>query len=143
MRKLAPYAALVFVAAAAGCKPSTEKLVQGNWKVSDVKLSAAAEKNPMAKMLAGTLKSSTLNLEESKKYTLTFVSLPIAGKWSASEKTVTLTPETAMGKPISELGKQPGAAALATTMTCTLSDDNKTLNIESQGSTLVFTKAEG
>lgn len=142
MRKLAPFAALVFVAAA-GCKPSPEKIVQGNWKVSEVKLPPAVEKNPMAKMLKGMFESSTLKVEESKKYTLTFGPLPIEGKWAISEKSLTLTPETAQGKPISTLASQPGAGAIANPMTFTLSEDNKTLSVTNQGSTLVFTKVAG
>lgn len=146
MRKLAPLGLLVLLA---GCQPSPEKQVEGNWKISEVKLSPAAEKLPGSAAIKKSLLESTLEVKADKSYTMSQMGQPIVGAWTIETRTLNLTTKSVGGKSIEELkamakavGMEKSLDALSKPMLLTLSDDGKKLTGDQNGTKFELSKAD-
>jgi hypothetical protein len=139
MRKLAPLAALLIVAAV-GCKPKLEDQVVGSWSGPN---------------------NSSVTVNKDKSWTSDIpaggMTLRITGTWAGSGDTVTMTPQTVNDQPAAQVAKQmtdmgkkmglPKAQLdqmndLVSADDFKLSDDGKTLTLKNprQGKAVTLTK---
>lgn len=146
MRRLAPLGLLVVLA---GCQPSPEKQLEGNWKFTNVKLSAAAEKAPMSATIKSSMLAATIDVKPDKTFSMTQMGQPITGTWTIDTRTVTLTTKTISGKTVDELkeqlkkmGMEKAVDALSKPMVLKLSDDGTKLTGDANGTQIELGKAE-
>lgn len=105
---------------ATGASPGNEgttagaKTLVGKWvgKIEMANKDDAASK--MAESFAGMLGNFDLEIREGNRFTLTVMGVPTEGSMVIKDKSITLTPETMMGKTIEDLKKSEAAAGKST-----------------------------
>lgn len=120
-----------------GCGKKLEETLPGTYSGA-VELPAG-----MPAAAAKALANPTLELKVDKTYTLTMV-VPMTGKWTLAEKTLSLTPETVGGRPVAQMRAQmgmiPGADKLLEPFVFMVAEDGKTLDIQNGVGKMKFTR---
>jgi len=137
-----------------GCG-NKEAQLTGKWKIKsmpDLSNAQGVQGNAMAQsVLQSMSKSMAIEFKPDKHYTMTMI-IPIDGDWSISGNTVTMKATKMAGMDMAQIKKMaasnPQAQASldknSTDMTASLSDDGKTLTVNSKngsGSAMTFEKA--